>query len=76
MPDSYVAVEEIARLVGQASSKVTETVYRHQFRPVMTTRLTSLASMYIAALSATARRPRPILPPWLLLLTEVAAGSR
>jgi integrase len=35
--DSAVAVEEIARLVGHASSKVTETVYRHQLRPVMTT---------------------------------------
>ena len=30
MSDSNVAVEEIARLVGLASSKVTETVYRHQ----------------------------------------------
>ena len=29
MSDSDVAVEEIARLVGHASSKVTETVYRH-----------------------------------------------
>ncbi len=37
MSDSDVAVEEIARLVGHASSKVTETVYRHQLRPVMTT---------------------------------------
>ena len=36
MSDSNVAVEEIARLVGHASSKVTETVYRHQLRPVMT----------------------------------------
>jgi len=36
MSDSEVAVEEIARLVGHASSKVTETVYRHQLRPVMT----------------------------------------
>ena len=35
--DSDVAVEEIARLVGHASSKVTESVYRHQLRPVMTT---------------------------------------
>jgi integrase len=26
-----------ARLVGHASSKVTETVYRHQLRPVMAT---------------------------------------
>lgn len=37
MSDSDVAVEEIARLVGHASSKVTETVYRHQLRPIMTT---------------------------------------
>ena len=37
MSDSDVAVEEIARLVGHASSKVTEAVYRHQLRPVMTT---------------------------------------
>jgi integrase len=37
MSDSDVAVEEIARLVGHASSNVTETVYRHQLRPVLTT---------------------------------------
>jgi len=37
MSDSNVAVEEIARLVGHASSEVSETVYRHQLRPVMTT---------------------------------------
>jgi integrase len=37
MSDSDVAVEEIARLVGHASSKVTETIYRHQLRPVITT---------------------------------------
>ena len=37
MSDSDVAVEEIARLVGHASSKVIESVYRHQLRPVMTT---------------------------------------
>ena len=37
MSDSDVAVEEIARLVGHASSKVTESVYRHQLRRVMTT---------------------------------------
>jgi integrase len=34
MSDSDVPVEEIARLVGHANSKVTETVYRHQLRPV------------------------------------------
>jgi integrase len=37
MSDSDVAVDEIALLVGHASSKVIETVYRHQLRPVMTT---------------------------------------
>jgi integrase len=36
MSDGEVPVEEIARLVGHASTKVTETVYRHQLRPVMT----------------------------------------
>jgi hypothetical protein len=34
---SDIAVEEIARLVGHASSKVSETIYRHQLRPVLTT---------------------------------------
>jgi integrase len=36
MSDSDVAVEEFARLVGHASSKVTEAVCRHQLRPIMT----------------------------------------
>ena len=35
MSGSDVAVEEIAWLIGHASSRVTETVYRHQLRPVM-----------------------------------------
>jgi integrase len=37
MSDSGVPVEEIARLAGHTSSRTTETVYRHQLRPVMTT---------------------------------------
>ena len=37
MSDSDVAAEEIARLVGHASCEVTETVDRHQLRPVLTT---------------------------------------
>jgi hypothetical protein len=37
MSDGDVAVEEIARLVGHASSKVTETVYGQQLRPVVIT---------------------------------------
>ena len=32
-----VAIEEISRLMGHSSSNVTETVYRHQIRPVITT---------------------------------------
>jgi hypothetical protein len=32
-----MAIEEISRLMGRSSSNVTETVYRHQIRPVITT---------------------------------------
>jgi hypothetical protein len=31
-----MAIEEISHLVGHSSSTVTETVYRHQIRPVIT----------------------------------------
>jgi integrase len=34
--DNGTAIEEISRLVGHSSSNVTETVYRHQIRPVIT----------------------------------------
>ena len=37
MSESGVAVEEIAHLAGHASSRTTETIYRHEFRPVITT---------------------------------------
>jgi len=37
MSDSGVPVEEIARLAGHANSRTTETVYRHQLKPVMAT---------------------------------------
>ena len=40
---------EIARLVGHASSKVTETVYRHQLRPVMTTGAETMDALLGAA---------------------------
>ncbi len=36
MSDAGVPLEEIARLVGHGSTKVTETVYRKQFRPILT----------------------------------------
>lgn len=37
MSDSGVPVEEIARLAGHVNSRTTETVYRHQLKPIMTT---------------------------------------
>jgi integrase len=37
MSDSNVPLEKIAVLVGHSSSRTTETVYRHQLRPVITT---------------------------------------
>ncbi|WP_217702633.1 site-specific integrase [Nocardioides guangzhouensis] len=36
MSDAGVPLEDIARLVGHGSTKVTETVYRKQLRPVLT----------------------------------------
>ncbi|WP_061291408.1 site-specific integrase [Herbidospora cretacea] len=35
LSDSGVPIEDISRLVGHANTVVTETVYRHQIRPVM-----------------------------------------
>lgn len=35
MSDTGMPVEEIARLVGHSSTSVTETVYRHELRPVI-----------------------------------------
>ena len=37
MSDSGVPVEEIARLVGHTSTRITEVVYRRELRPVITT---------------------------------------
>ena len=36
LSDNGMAIEEISRLVGHSSSNVTETVYGHQIRPVIT----------------------------------------
>jgi integrase len=33
----HVSIEEIARLVGHASTRTTEIVYRRELRPVITT---------------------------------------
>jgi integrase len=36
LSDNGMGIEEISRLVGHSSSNVTETVYRHQIRPIIT----------------------------------------
>jgi integrase len=35
LSDNGMPLEQIARLVGHSGTNVTETVYRHQIRPVM-----------------------------------------
>jgi len=35
MSDQGMATEEIGRLVGHRSTRTTETVYRHELRPVI-----------------------------------------
>lgn len=37
LSDSGMAIEEISRLAGHSSTNVTETVYRHELRPVIST---------------------------------------
>src|SRR5213079_81971 len=36
-PSRSISIEEIARLVGHASTRTTEVVYRRELRPVITT---------------------------------------
>ena len=36
LSDNGMAIEGISRLMGHSSSNVTETIYRHQIRPVIT----------------------------------------
>ena len=49
MSVSGVAVEEIARLAGHASSRTTETIYRHELRPVITTGADVIDKIFTAA---------------------------
>ena len=49
MSVSGVAVEEIARLAGHASSRTTETIYRHELRPVITTGADVMDKIFAAA---------------------------
>jgi integrase len=48
MSESGVAVEEIARLAGHASSRTTETIYRHELRPVITTGADVMDRLFIS----------------------------
>ena len=43
---SGVTIDEIAQLVGHAGTSVTETVYRHQIRPVIQSGAERLDSLF------------------------------
>jgi hypothetical protein len=45
MSDNDVPIEKIADLVGHRTTVVTETVYRHQLRPVIETGATAMNSI-------------------------------
>jgi len=46
MTDNGVPVETIADLVGHASTTVTEEVYRHQLKPVITRRAEAMNAIF------------------------------
>lgn len=46
LSDSGVALEDIARLVGHSGTGVTESVYRHQIRPVMVEGATAMDDLF------------------------------
>jgi hypothetical protein len=58
MSDCGVPVEEIARLAGHTSTRTTEIVYRHQFRPVMEKALRPWTSSWTDSLTGAATRAR------------------
>jgi integrase len=67
LSDNGMAIEEISRLVGHSSSNITETVYRHQIRPVgdpvteeSNWRDAEPVNLYAAHM--TRRQKRPLLP--------------
>jgi hypothetical protein len=59
-----VSIEEIARLVGHATTRTTEIVYRRELRPVITT-ATYLVDDFAAYSPNSARRVRCSSPPGL-----------
>ena len=44
LSDNGMAIEEISRLVGHSSTLVTQTVYRHELRPVVTSGAETLSA--------------------------------
>ena len=46
LSDQRIPLEEISRLVGHSSTNVTETVYRHQIRPVLSTGSTAIDHIF------------------------------
>ncbi|MFC4051171.1 tyrosine-type recombinase/integrase [Actinomadura syzygii] len=46
LSDNEMPIEDIARLVGHSSTRVTETVYRHQLRPVMESGATQMDRLF------------------------------
>ncbi|MFG2245496.1 tyrosine-type recombinase/integrase [Spirillospora sp. NPDC048823] len=46
LSDNEMPIEDIARLVGHSSTRVTETVYRHQLRPVLESGATQMDRIF------------------------------
>jgi integrase len=61
MSNAGVPLEEIARLVGHSGTSVTETVYRHELRPVMQTGAAVLDQLFSPSASGPGVTP-PVTP--------------
>jgi hypothetical protein len=65
-----VSIEEIARLVGHASTRTSETVYRRELRPVITTGAEIMDEFFSRPEPLPVREPprtrtQPAADPWL-----------
>ena len=47
MPESGIAVAEITRLTGHSSARTTQTIYRHELRPVIITGADAMDKIFI-----------------------------
>jgi len=52
LSSSGVPIEDISRLVGHVSTSVTEKVYRHELRPMMTRGATAMDGIFRLAMDA------------------------